>query len=91
MLSSLLSEVALQGEGEAEQQPGRVLRSSSEHAVSTARVLDEVPTFVRSEQLWFLVYDTLHVSSGTRDLDSSVGLNLSCSSEHAASAAIRVG
>ena len=44
MLSSLLSEVISQGEGEAQQHIGLVLRSSSEHAVSTASLLDEVPT-----------------------------------------------
>ena len=39
-----LSEVTSQGEGEAQQPVGLVLSSSSEHAVSTASLLDEVPT-----------------------------------------------
>ena len=44
LLSSFLPEVISQGEGEAQQHLGLVLRSSSEHAVSTASLLDEVPT-----------------------------------------------
>ena len=42
-------------------------------------------------QLLFLEYDNLHMSSGTRGFDPPASLNLSCSSEHAASAAIGVG
>ena len=53
-LSSLPFEVTLHGEGEAEQHLGRVLRSSSEHAVSTARVLDEAPTLFEVNNSCFL-------------------------------------
>ena len=38
-----------------------------------------------------LAYDNLHMSSGTRGLGPSASPDLRCSSEHAASAAIRVG
>ena len=52
--SPLPSEVTLQGEGEDEQRLGRALRCSSERAVSTARVLDEVPTLFEVNNSCFL-------------------------------------
>ena len=42
--STPFREVAELGEGEGEQQPSLVLRSLRERAVSTAHLLDEVPT-----------------------------------------------
>ena len=49
MNSTPFREVTELGEGEGEQQPSPVLRSLRERAVSTAHLLDEVPTHVRSE------------------------------------------
>ena len=55
MNSTLFREVTELGEGEGEQQPSPVLRSLSEHAVSTAHLLDEVPT--RSKWVRWLTRD----------------------------------